>query len=125
MVTTGTKHALQCSGLAQAWRKWRHLPAGQHTWLNWKSHWTAAFNKQRDISRLTGRTIMSEANAAVDDTQWSSQMITSLDNLANVAVQKNDRVEKLVVANKQLTDTITKLQEDNAKLLHIIQQMAG
>ncbi|KAL7474229.1 hypothetical protein ACHAW6_000215 [Cyclotella cf. meneghiniana] len=125
MVTTGTKHALQCGGLTQAWREWRHLPAGQHTWLDWKSHWTAAFNEQHDISRLTGGTIMSQANTAVDDTQWSSQMITSLDNLANAAVQKNDTVEKLVVANKQLTDTIAKLQEDNAKLLHIIQQMAG
>ena len=94
-------------------------------WLNWKSHWTAVFNEQRDISCLTGGTIMSQANTAVDDTQWSSQMITSLDNLANAVVQKNDTVEKLVVANKQLTDTIAKLQEDNAKLLHIIQQMAG
>lgn len=125
MVTTGTKHALQCGGLTQAWREWRRLPADQHTWLNWKSHWTAAFNEQRDISRLTGGTIMSQANAAVDDTQWSSQMITSLDNLANAAVQKNDTVERLVVANKQLTDTVTKLHEENAKLLNIIQHMAG
>ena len=52
-------------------------------------------------------------------------MITSLDNLANAMVQKNNTVEKLVVANKQLTDTIAKLQEDDAKLLHIIKQMAG
>ena len=44
MVTTGTKHALQCGSLTQAWCEWRHLPAGQHTWLNWKSHWTALFN---------------------------------------------------------------------------------
>ncbi|KAL7478500.1 hypothetical protein ACHAW6_004260 [Cyclotella cf. meneghiniana] len=55
----------------------------------------------------------------------SLQMITSLDNLANTAVQKNNTVEKLVVTNKQLTDTIMKLQEDNAKLLTFIQQMAG
>ena len=67
---------------------------------------------------------MSQANDTVDDTQWSSQMITSLDNLANAMVQKNNTVEKLVVANKQLTDTIAKLQEDDAKLLHIIKQMA-
>ena len=68
---------------------------------------------------------MSHANATVDDMQWSTQMITSLNNVANAAVQKNNTVEKLVVANKQLTDTITKLQDDNAKLLYIIQQMAG
>ncbi|KAL7479399.1 hypothetical protein ACHAW6_005131 [Cyclotella cf. meneghiniana] len=117
MVTTGTKHALQCSGLTQAWCTWKHLPANQHTWLNWKHHWTAAFNKQQDISRLTGGTVMSQANAAVEDAQWSSRMISSLDNLANAAVKKNNTVKKLVVVNKQLTDTITKLQEDNTKLL--------
>ncbi|KAL7487086.1 hypothetical protein ACHAW6_012695 [Cyclotella cf. meneghiniana] len=126
MVITGTKHALQCGGLTHSWREWRCLPAIQHMWLNWKNHWTAAaFNKQQDISRLTGGTVMSEANASVDNAQGSSQMITSLDNLANAAVQKNDTVERLVVANKQLMDTITKLQEDNAKLLNIMQQMAG
>ncbi|KAL7476447.1 hypothetical protein ACHAW6_006628 [Cyclotella cf. meneghiniana] len=81
--------------------KWRHLPAIQYT-----------------------GTVMSQANAAVDKAQWSSQMITSLDKLANAAVQKNNTVEKLVVANKQLTNTITKLQEENARLLNSIQQMA-
>ncbi|KAL7477463.1 hypothetical protein ACHAW6_003269 [Cyclotella cf. meneghiniana] len=125
MVTIGTKHALQCGGLMQAWHEWRRLPSIQHTWLNLKNHWTAAFNEQCDISCLTGCTLMTQANAAVNDIQWSSQMIPWLDNLANTAVQKNDTVDQLVIANKQLTDTITKLQEDNAKLLHIIQQLEG
>ncbi|KAL7481321.1 hypothetical protein ACHAW6_007002 [Cyclotella cf. meneghiniana] len=40
-------------------------------------------------------------------------------------VKKNNTVERQTIANKQLTDTITKLQEDNAKLLHIILQLAG
>ncbi|KAL7474054.1 hypothetical protein ACHAW6_000052 [Cyclotella cf. meneghiniana] len=125
MVTTGTRHAQQCGCLMQAWHEWRHLTAIQHMWHNWKHHWTATFNKQQDISCLTGGTVMSQLNAAVDDAQWSSQMITSLDTLAYAAVQKNDTVEKLVVANKKFTETIMKLQEDNAKLLNIIQQMAG
>ncbi|KAL7478350.1 hypothetical protein ACHAW6_004115 [Cyclotella cf. meneghiniana] len=59
--------------------------------------------------QLPSTRIMSQANAAVEDVQWSSQMITSLDNHANSAVQKNNRVEKVVVANKNLTDTIMKL----------------
>ncbi|KAL7475564.1 hypothetical protein ACHAW6_001477, partial [Cyclotella cf. meneghiniana] len=68
MVTTGTKHALQCGGLMQAWHEWRHLPAVQHTWLNWKNHRTAtAFNEEHNISHLTGSTFMIQANAAVDD----------------------------------------------------------
>ncbi|KAL7479002.1 hypothetical protein ACHAW6_004753 [Cyclotella cf. meneghiniana] len=102
MVTTGTKHTLQCGGLMHAWREWLQLSAVQHTWLNWKNHW------------------IHQANSAVDDAQWSSQLITSLDKLANAAVQKNDTVEHLVLANKLLMDTVAKLQEDNAKLLTII-----
>ena len=125
MVSTGTKHALQCQGLTQALHEWRSLLALQHTWLNWENYWTAGFNEQRNISCLTGGTLMTQANAAVDNAQWSSQMITSLANLANKAVQKNDTVQQLVIANKQFTDTIAKIQEDNAKLLHIIQQLAS
>ena len=68
--------------------------------------------------------LLHEANAAVDDDQWSNQMITSLDNLANAAVQKNVTVEWLVLANKLLMDTVAKLQEDNTKLLTVIQQLA-
>ncbi|KAL7481576.1 hypothetical protein ACHAW6_007256 [Cyclotella cf. meneghiniana] len=68
---------------------------------------------------------MTQANAAVDDSQWLPQVITSLKNLSNAAVQKNDTIKQLVVVNKQLTNTIAKLQEDNAKLLNIIQQLAG
>ena len=74
-----------------------------------KNHWTAAFNKQCYISHLTGGMLLHQANAAVDDAQWSSQMIISLDILDNASVQKNDTVEHLGLANKLLTDTVTKL----------------
>ncbi|KAL7486331.1 hypothetical protein ACHAW6_011924 [Cyclotella cf. meneghiniana] len=40
------------------------------------------------LASNTRRTFITLANAAVDDSQWSSQMIPSLDNLANTAVQK-------------------------------------
>ena len=33
-------------------------------------------------------------------------MVTALDNLANAAVQKNDTIETLVSANKNLTDSL-------------------
>ncbi|KAL7477479.1 hypothetical protein ACHAW6_003285 [Cyclotella cf. meneghiniana] len=89
MVTTGTKHTLQCGGLMQALHEWRWLLAIQHMWLNWKNHWTAIFNEQQDIWHLTGGTFMAQANAAVDDSQWLSQMITSLDILANAADTHN------------------------------------
>ena len=34
MVTTSTKHALQCGGLTQARREWRRTLFANHTWLN-------------------------------------------------------------------------------------------
>ncbi|KAL7482666.1 hypothetical protein ACHAW6_012249 [Cyclotella cf. meneghiniana] len=107
--SVGTKHALQCGGLTQAWHEWQRLPAVQHNWLNWKNYWMAALNEQHDISHLIGGMILHQANAVVDDDQWSTQMITSLDNMANAAVQKNDTVERLVLANKLLKDTVAKL----------------
>jgi hypothetical protein len=35
------------------WREWKRRPANEHTWANWKLHWTAAFVEMRDISRMT------------------------------------------------------------------------
>ncbi|KAL7477931.1 hypothetical protein ACHAW6_003712, partial [Cyclotella cf. meneghiniana] len=99
-VTTGTKYALQCGDLMQAWHEWRHLMAVHHTWLNLKNPWTAAFNEQCNISCLTGSTLMTQAMQL-----WMMYSVTGH-------------------CKKQLTNTITKLQ-DNAKLLHIIHQFAS
>lgn len=124
MVTTGTKHALQCGGMTMAWREWKRRPANQQTWANWKTDWTQAFNEQRDINRLTGGNFDNQANAAVED-KLGEQMVMSLDNLANAAVQKNSTVESLVTSNKQLSDSITKLQTENTKLLAIIEKLSN
>ena len=59
-------------------------------------------------------------------------MALSLDNLATAAIQKNDTVEKLVITNNLLTVTnqkftehVTKLQEQNGKLLYILEKYAS
>ena len=49
-----------------------------------------------------------------------SNMITALDNLANAAVQKNDTVYMLVVANKALTDSLAARDKECARLLAIV-----
>ena len=115
MVTTATKHALQCGGLTQAWREWRRTVVADQTWPNWKTHWTTAFNEQRDITKLTGTDFQGHANSARED-ELSERMVASLDNLANAAVQKNDTVEKLVISNKTLTDTVATLTNDITRL---------
>jgi hypothetical protein len=35
------------------WREWKRCPANEHTWVNWKIHWTAALAEMCDISRMT------------------------------------------------------------------------
>ena len=54
-------------------------------------------------------------------------MVLSLDNLANAAVQKNDTIEQLVQTNNQLTavnkklmEHVSKLEEQNSTLLHML-----
>jgi hypothetical protein len=59
MVTTGSKHALSSGNMTLNWREWKRRPAIEHTWANWKLHWTAAFAEMRDITRMTTGTQLS------------------------------------------------------------------
>ncbi len=52
MVTTGTKHALATGNMTLAWREWKHRPIADHTWPNWKAHWTGAFAKILSINHM-------------------------------------------------------------------------
>ena len=122
MVTTATKHALQCGDFTEAWKEWNRRAEAQKTWPNWKNHWTQAFNENRAIQRLTGGTF--RANATIED-ELSEKMVTSLDNLANAAVQKNDTIEKLIETNKQQQETIHKLQAQNGELLYLLKHLGG
>ena len=56
------------------------------------------------------------ANMATS-TDLGGNMITALDNLANTAVQKNDMVEMLVIANKALTDSLVVRNKECACLM--------
>ena len=47
MITTGTKHALACSIMTMAWHEWNYCAIANHTWPNWKTHWTSAFTEMR------------------------------------------------------------------------------
>ena len=52
-------------------------------------------------------------------------MVTSLDNPHNAAVQKNYTVEKLVIANKTLTDSIAILQAHNLNLIKLVKKLTA
>jgi hypothetical protein len=105
MVLTGTKAAINCGGMELAWRKWRRPPIINQMWNNWKVHWTAAFAESRDITCMTVGD-QAFANQAATNAEQIACMVKSLDNLANVAIQKNITVEKLVVVNKRLVKAL-------------------
>jgi len=127
MVTTGTKHAIQCGAFTDAWKEWNRIPRANQTWLAWKTHWTRAFDEQKTIQRLTGGEFSANSSIQATDDELASQMVTSLDNLAFAAVQKNETVEKLINMNAQkditiaaLTTSLTEEKATSSKLLDII-----
>jgi hypothetical protein len=58
-----------------------------------------------DITRMIA-TNSAFANQAATDAEQATKMATSLDNLANSTIQKNDTVEKLVTANEKLAKAL-------------------
>eukprot|EP00804_Cyclotella_cryptica_P023348 CCRYP_000481-RA/>CCRYP_000481-RA protein AED:0.56 eAED:0.26 QI:0/-1/0/1/-1/1/1/0/407 len=127
MVTTGTKHAIQCGAFTDAWKEWNRIPCANQTLMAWKTHWTRAFEEQKTIQRLTGGEFSANSSIQTTDNKLASQMVTSLDNLAFAAVQKNETVEKLIEMNTQkdktiaaLTFSLTAEKATSSKLLNII-----
>ena len=116
MVTTGSKHALSSGNMTLNWREWKRRPALEHTWANWKLHWTAAFAEMRDISRKTTGNTTFGANQAAEIEQ-AQQMATSLDNLANASIQKNTTIDNLVTTNAALTRSIQDIQRTLATMM--------
>jgi hypothetical protein len=115
MVTTGTKHALACSNMTLAWHEWKRHPILDHTWPNWKAHWTAAFAKMHDINRMTASEMEFGANQAAELDQ-AQQMASSLNNLANATIQKNTTIKNLVATNATLTKAIANIQLSIAQM---------
>jgi hypothetical protein len=115
MITTGTKHALACGNMTLAWSKWKHCPPIDHTWPNWKAHWTAAFAKMRDINCMTAGDTAFGVNQAAKVNQ-AQQMASSLNNLANKTIQKNTTIKNLLATNTTLTKAIANIQLSVARM---------
>ena len=105
MVTTGTKHAVATGGMDKQWKEWIRRAAIDCTWLNWKTHWTAAFQDIHELAKLTGAAFNRMANK-VQKIDMGNKMVSALENLANAAVQKNSTFKQLINANKTLTNSI-------------------
>ena len=119
MVTTGTKNAVATGRMVVAWRKWMCTIAPKRSWNAWKSHWTQALQEKREIQKLAGMPLNGMVNSSLE-AEMGDNMITALDNLENAAVQKNGNVERLVIANKALTDSLVDRDAECDRLLTII-----
>jgi hypothetical protein len=73
MVTTVTKAALNCGSMELAWRKRKCCPLVDHTWNNWKLHWTAAFAETRDINHMIANN-SAFANQAATNAKQAAMM---------------------------------------------------
>jgi hypothetical protein len=109
MITTGTKHALVYGNMMLAWCEWKPHPLPNHTWPNWKAHWTVIFAKMHNINRMTAGDTVFGANQGAELKQ-AQQMASSLDNLANTTIQKNTTIKNLVATNSMLTKAIANIQ---------------
>jgi hypothetical protein len=109
MVTTRTKHALACGNMTMVWLKWNRRTIADHTWPNWKTHWTSAFLEMCNINcMMTGKAAFG-ANAAEEEHQ-AHQITALLDNLANALIQKNATIDNLIASNAQLTQALQEMQ---------------
>jgi hypothetical protein len=115
MITTGNRHTLGCGNMMLAWHKWKRCPIINHTWPNWKAHWTAAFAKMCEINCMTaGETVFCVNQAA--ELKQAQQMASSLVNLANATIQKNTTIKNLIATNATLTKAIANIQPSIARM---------
>jgi ribosomal protein S10 len=129
MVTTSTKHALQCGAFTESWKEWNRIPRANRTWLAWKTHWTRAFEEQKTMQLLTGGDLTALSATKTNDDELANQMVNSLDNLALAEVQKTETLKRLIQINEMKESTIKHLmsqlaakKETSSKLLDIIQK---
>jgi hypothetical protein len=97
MVTTRTKCALKCGNMMLVWREWKHQPALNHMWNNWKLHWMAAIIEMKE-DHLTGWSLC-QSNHSGDGTGGENGAITQ--QLSKCIQAKNYTVKKLVATNEQ------------------------
>jgi hypothetical protein len=117
MVTTGTKHALACDNMTMVWCKWNRRAIADHTWCNWKAHWTSAFAfaEMHDINRMMAGKAAFGANAAEEEHQ-ARQITASLNNLAKALIQKNMTIDNHIASNAQLMQALEEMQ---ATMVHM------
>jgi hypothetical protein len=97
------------------WRKWKCCRLVDHTWNNWKLHWSATFAETCNINQMIANN-SAFANQAATEAKQATMMAKSLDNLANAAIQKNDTMEKLITAKKKLVKALASANTAIARL---------
>ena len=95
------------------------IPNDQQTWVICKTMWSGSFLEKRELVRLTGIAYNGMVNQAAE-MEMGNTMIVALDNLANAAVQENGTVERLVISNSSLSESLSARNTKIDRILTVI-----
>eukprot|EP00957_Ditylum_brightwellii_P170445 12973933-Ditylum_brightwellii.AAC.1 len=91
-------------------------------WNDFKTFWNREFFNHETLNTISTKDAGFGANAAVQDTESAYQNLEeTMDNLAYAAMISNNMLEKLVKTNSNLVEQLKAVQEENSRLLKIIE----
>eukprot|EP00804_Cyclotella_cryptica_P024311 CCRYP_020872-RA/>CCRYP_020872-RA protein AED:0.44 eAED:0.44 QI:0/-1/0/1/-1/0/1/0/97 len=82
MVTTGTKHAIQCGAFTDAWKEWNRIPRANQTWLACENALDTCLQEQKSSNASPVANSRQILQSRPPTTNFASQMVTPLNNLA-------------------------------------------
>ena len=80
-------------------------------------------SRKTGLVRLTGITYNGMVNQAAE-MEMGNTMIVALDNLANAAVQENGTVERLVISNSSLSESLSARNTMIDRILTVITNLS-
>eukprot|EP00957_Ditylum_brightwellii_P117301 8946521-Ditylum_brightwellii.AAC.1 len=133
LAAKGQLHVGQTGFFKEKYLTWKCRAITMKTWNNFKTYWSREFSNYETLNKLTSCDAGFGAHATVEQVQSNmSKFEEAMDILAYVATTSNNILCQLTDTNSKLTQqladgikVITQLQDENAKLLKIVEVSAG
>eukprot|EP00957_Ditylum_brightwellii_P014174 1067251-Ditylum_brightwellii.AAC.1 len=91
-------------------------------WNDFKTFWNREFSNYETLNQISTKDAGFGANAAVQGQESAYHNLEeAMDNLAYAATTSNNVVEELVITNSKLVEQLKAVQEENTRLLKIIE----
>ena len=122
-------HIGQTGLFKEKYLEWKRRNIANKTWNDFKTFWNREFADYETINKITAKSNGIGAFAAVEEQGEAYDTLEeAMDNLAFAATTSNTAFERLTANNTKLTvqlaeamNLLKKAQEDNSKLLRIIE----